>query len=415
MYGFRKPYTVAGFGSEPLLAGLDYKSALIIAQAIGYAGSKMIGVYVVAGQRSEHRTRTILFLIGLAWLALLLLALLPSRFGPLCMLLNGLPLGMIWGLVFSYLEGRRSSEVLAMMLTSSFILSSGVAKSVGKLLLDRGIAEPAMPVLAALAFAPLLLAGMAVLARTPPPDALDHATRGVRAPMDRAARRAYFRRHWVPLLALIAGYTMLAALRDLRDNFAPELWAGNGRSPTATLYSVTEVPITLLVLAGLASLVLVRDNLRALLVVHGLGLAGAVVLGFSALSLTAALMGPVGWTTLSGTGIYLAYAPFSAILFDRMVAVTRSPANAGFLIYLADSCGYGGSVLLMLFRHFGDAPRNWLDLFLRSSLVSAIALAVMTVTSALWFIRQGRRGLLRPTASHRAPPPRQPRGAAVRP
>jgi hypothetical protein len=415
MYGFRKPYTVAGFESEPLLGGLDYKSALIIAQAIGYAGSKAIGVQIVAGQRPERRTRTILFLIGLAWLALLLLALLPSRFGPLCMLLNGLPLGMIWGLVFSYLEGRRSSEILATILTSSFILSSGVAKSVGKLLLDAGVTEPAMPALAALAFAPLLLAGMAVLARTPPRDAMDHATRGERAPMDRTARRAYLRRHRVPLLALVTGYTMLAAVRDLRDNFAPELWSGMGLPATATLYSVTEVPITLLVLGGLASLALVRDNLRALLVVHGLVVTGAVVLGFSALAPTAGLMGPVGWTILSGTGIYLAYAPFSAILFDRMVAVTRSPANAGFLIYLADSFGYGGSVLLMLSRQVGSAPRDRLDLFLHASLVTAIGLALLTMISALWFTREARRRRPGPLVSPHAPPPRQSPGEVAHP
>jgi hypothetical protein len=415
MYGFRKPYTVAGFEGGPLLAGLDPKTALILAQAIGYAVSKMIGVHVVAGQRPERRTRRIFSLIGLSWLALVLLAVLPARFGPLCMLLNGLPLGMIWGLVFSYLEGRRSSEVLATILTSSFILSSGVAKSVGKLLLDAGVAEPQMPALAALGFAPLLVWGMTVLARTPPRDAMDHAMRGERAPMDGAARRAYLRQNWVPLVALVAGYTILAALRDLRDNFAPELWAGMGLPPTAALYSVTEVPITVLVLGGLASLALIRDNLRALLVVHGVVLAGAVVLGLSALAPAAGLMGPVGWTILSGTGIYLAYAPFSAILFDRMVAVTRSSANAGFLIYLADSFGYGGSVSLLLLRHVGSAPRNWLDLFLRASLVAAVALVVLTLISAFWFTCQARRGQLRPTVSPCGRPPPRPPAAAARP
>lgn len=390
MYGFRKPYTVAVFEGQPMLAGLDYKAALIIAQAIGYACSKVIGVHVVAAQRPEHRARTILSLIGLAWLALLLLAVLPARFGPLCLLLNGLPLGIIWGLVFSYLEGRRASEVLATILTSSFILSSGVAKSVGKLLLDAGVSVSAMPALAGLVFTPLLLAGMAVLARTPPRDATDRATRGDRAPMDREARRTYLRRHWLPLTALIAGYTLVTALRDLRDNFAPELWEGFGLQASAALYSVTEVPITVVVLVGLASLALVRDNLRALLVVHGLVIAGAVILGLSALAPGVGATGPIGWTILSGTGLYLIYAPFSAILFDRMVAVTRSPANAGFLIYLSDASGYVGSVLLLILRHTGVAPHDWLRFFLQASLATSVVLVTLVAISAIWFMGMRR-------------------------
>ncbi|MBB5712829.1 DUF5690 family protein [Sphingomonas xinjiangensis] len=388
MYGFRKPYTAAEFEGQPTLLGLDYKAALIIAQAIGYACSKLIGVHVVPGRPPERRTRMILSLIGVSWLALLLLAVLPQRLGPFCMLLNGLPLGMIWGLVFSYLEGRRNSEVLATILTSSFILSSGVAKSVGKLLLDAGVSASAMPALVGLMFAPLLLAGMAVLSRTPPRDALDRAARGARVPMDRAARLDYVRRHWVPLVALILGYTMATAVRDLRDNFAPELWKGLGPHASAGLYSATEVPITLVVLAGLASLAAIRDNLRALLVVHAMVIGGALLLGFSALPGTAGTIGPVGWTIMSGTGLYLVYAPFSAILFDRMVAVTRSPANAGFLIYLCDASGYAGTVVLLILRHTGAAPRDWLRFFLHASLATSIALVVLTTVSALWFSRR---------------------------
>ena len=52
------------------------------------------------------------------------------------MFMNGLFLGMIWGLVFSYMEGRRVSEVLGAVLCASFIVSSGAVKSVGVLLMQ---------------------------------------------------------------------------------------------------------------------------------------------------------------------------------------------------------------------------------------------------------------------------------------
>ena len=69
------------------------------------------------------------------------------------MLLNGLPLGMIWGLVFSYLEGRRQTELLGAGLSVSFIFSSGVVKSVGKVLMqDFGVTQMWMPFLTGLIF-----------------------------------------------------------------------------------------------------------------------------------------------------------------------------------------------------------------------------------------------------------------------
>lgn len=71
-----------------------------------------------------------------AWseLALGLMGLAPSILAPLALFANGLGLGMIWGLVFGFLEGRRLSEVLGAMLCASFILASGGVKSVGKVL-----------------------------------------------------------------------------------------------------------------------------------------------------------------------------------------------------------------------------------------------------------------------------------------
>ena len=60
--------------------------------------------------------------------------------------LNGLPLGMIFGLVLAFLEGRKCTEALAAGLCASFIVSSGVVKSVGRwLIVNQGYSEFEMP------------------------------------------------------------------------------------------------------------------------------------------------------------------------------------------------------------------------------------------------------------------------------
>jgi hypothetical protein len=392
MYAFRKPIAAASFAQLPAIGGFAYKTALIVAQTAGYACSKMIGVRIVSAQGGVGRERLILALIGASWLALLLFALLPPRWGPACLFLNGLPLGMIWGLVVAYLEGRRASELLTSMLTASFILSSGATKSVGTLLMLHGVPPFWMPAATGLVFTPALLIGLKVLARTPPPSARDEAARNARRPMDEPARRRFMREHAPPLAMLVAGYTMLAALRDFRDNFAADMWAQLGRPAVPGLLSATEVPVTIAVILGLAAIGLIRSNLRALVAIHLMVLAGAVTLGLATLAYRAGWLDPVAWTVLTGIGIYLAYAPFSAVLFDRMVAVSRSPGNAGFLIYLADSFGYGGSVGLLFFLQKPDGFRpDPLSLFLHSSLLTSGALSVLVLGSAIWFIREHRR------------------------
>ncbi|WP_245824634.1 DUF5690 family protein [Sphingomonas azotifigens] len=389
MYAFRKPFAAATYAD---VAGwhfaIDYKSALLIAQVIGYALSKLIGVRVIAESGRHGRARQILMLIGASWVALILFALIPAPWNVACLFLNGLPLGLIWGLVFSYVEGRRVSELLGSMLCASFILASGVVKSVATLLMGAGVPELWMPAATGLVFTPVLFLSLWQLERLPPPDARDEAERTVRVPMGAAERTAFLRSHGGTLLLLVLGYVALTALRDIRDNFAAEIWAGLGYGGEASVFAASELPVALLTLGSLALLMLVRDNLRALLAMHGMIVAGALLLAASTLAFEARLIGGLPWITLTGAGLYLAYTPFNAMLFDRMVATIGTAANAGFLIYVADSSGYVGSVALLLVHSFGAPQLDWLRFFAICCQATALLVAVLTSISAVQFLRK---------------------------
>src|ERR1700689_365097 len=159
MYAFRKPFAAASFGSvDGWHYVLDFKIALVIAQVLGYAASKFIGIKVIAEMQHTYRARAILGLIGASWVALVLFAVVPPLFKVPAMFLNGLCLGMIWGLVFSYMEGRRTTEILGAVLCASFIVSSGAVKSVGMLVMQLAhVPVFWMPAAAGLVFVPLLL------------------------------------------------------------------------------------------------------------------------------------------------------------------------------------------------------------------------------------------------------------------
>ncbi len=400
MYAFRKPIAAADFSDVGAgWLGIDYKTLVIIAQVAGYAASKLIGVRVIAEAGRRGRGKAIVGLIAFSWVALILFAVVPTPWNAAVMILNGLPLGMIWGLVFSYLEGRRNSELLGAILCASFILSSGVVKSVAMLLMSMGTTEFWMPAATGVLFFPLLIGSVVALEKLPPPDAEDERERTPRVAMDGADRRAFLREHGLALALLVAGYVLLTAIRDFRDNFAAELWAGLGYSHVAAVFSASELPVAVIALGGLGALMLIRDNMRALLVMHGVVIAGAVLLGIATLMFQAGVIGPILWMILTGAGLYLSYTPFNAMLFDRMIAAIGKAGNAGFLIYVADASGYCGSVALLLYRSFAEPGMRWLPFFIDCCYATALVVTLLTLVSAFTFQHRSRRSAALATAA----------------
>jgi len=156
MYAFRKPFTAATYeGVHFLGTRVELKTALVISQVLGYALSKYVGIKVCSEARPERRRAMLIFLIAWAEAALLLFAVLPPGGQVVAIFFNGLPLGMIWGLVVWYLEGRRTSEILLAALSCSFIVSSGAVKDVGRLLMAHlHVSEAWMPAATGACFLP---------------------------------------------------------------------------------------------------------------------------------------------------------------------------------------------------------------------------------------------------------------------
>ena len=392
MYAFRKPFSAATFAVVPGWSfALDYKIALVIAQVLGYACAKLLGIKIVSELPPARRAVAILGLMGAAWLSLVMFAVVPAPWNVAAMFVDGLSLGMIWGLVFGFMEGRRTSEVLGAILCASFIVSSGAVKSVGKLVMAQWHVSPFwMPAVTGGLFVPLLLVSVWLLTLLPPPNATDVAERVRRAPMDGAARTSFLSSYGVGLALLVASYVLTTALRDFRDNFAAELWAGLGYGDAAAIFTASELPVAVLSLAMLGLIMAVRDNARALLVIHGVVVAGLVLLGLSTLAYQFHLIGPITWMILGGGGLYMAYTPFNAMLFDRMIAVSGRVGTAGFLIYVADAAGYFGSCALLLWRNFGMVRLAWLDVFIACCYVTAVAGGVLVVGAGLYFYRRTR-------------------------
>lgn len=175
MCGFRKPFTAASFDSASFPDGI--KATYVSAQVLGYMLSKFIGIKVISEMEPHRRAVVLLGLISVAELALLLFAVVPPSWGAVFLFLNGLPLGMVFGLVLGFLEGRRLTEAFVAGLCASFILADGVVKSVGAWLLEAGVTDAWMPCIAGLIFLLPLIGFVWMLSRIPQPDAEDITAR----------------------------------------------------------------------------------------------------------------------------------------------------------------------------------------------------------------------------------------------
>lgn len=390
MYAFRKPFTAVAYENSPILWGLDYKIALILAQLFGYTVSKFLGVKVISELNPNHRPFALIGLIGFAELTLVGFALTPTSWGPAWLFLNGLPLGMIWGLVFGFLEGRTLTEVLGAGLSASYILASGVVKSAGRGIMTWGIDERWMPATTGLMFLLPFVLCVYLLWRLPPPNAEDEALRTKRAPMDGASRWAFFMDSALGLCLLTGLYVILTAYRDFRDNFAPELWSALGYGQAPEIFAYSELPVAFGVLIALALLVKIKDNFKAMIVVHWVMLGGCFLIGGSTLLAQYELISGALWMILVGLGAYLAYVPYGSMLFDRLIAAIGFVGTAGFMIYVTDAFGYLGSIGINLYKNFGSGNLSWLAFFRQLSYFTSIFCGICFIGSLLYFSARAR-------------------------
>jgi hypothetical protein len=389
MYAFRKPFAAAHIEGQSL-GSIDLKSALIVSQLAGYALSKMLGVKFNSEMPPARRAWALVFLIVWAESALLLFAVLPSEGKVVALFLNGLPLGTVWGIVFSFLEGRRTSEILGAGLSCAYVVASGAVKSIGGTLLANGVGEAWMPATTGLIFFPLFLVAVLGLSKIPPPSAADVAARTEREPMAGPERRAFLLRYLPGLLLLVLVYLFLTAYRDFRDNYAAEIWTDLGSAQSASVFTLTEIPIALSVMAALGLLYLVKNNRLGLLLTYVIMIAGSALIGIGTLLFDTGAVGPKTWMILVGLGLYLGYVPYGCVLFDRTIAALGVVATAVFLIYVSDAVAYGGSVGLVLYKVFGQAKTSKLEFFRYFSYVASIVCTLFFSICGVYFLRRAQ-------------------------
>jgi len=533
MYAFRKPFAAATYGGLDFLGtGLNHKTVFVISQIIGYTISKYLGCKYCSEISRGMQAKVLVAMIVIAELALLGFAVLPTNLKVLAIFVNGLPLGMVWGLVSRYLEGRKTAELLFAGLSCSYIVASSSVKTIGGWLMESGVSEFWMPVTVGSLFLIPYMVAVFFLNQLPLPSEQDVSNRNKRTTMGREDRMAFLKQFLLGMIMLLVLYFFLTAYRDFRDNYMPEVFAAMGYDAEPTLFSKADYPIAFGIMIVMALLGLVKDHRRGVMAVFVVMISGMILMGGATLlrdvgalqgffgeavtfdeddltytlrdekgnktfsihrntkevvvdnkawhtlgkmdendqqklrklistasgrtgdsedvltsddddltytirihtlpdetenktfsihrntkelivdnepwhslgslddddqailrQLNSRASGGLWWMILIGFGAYLAYVPFGAVLFERIMASTRAAGTAVFAIYLNDAIGYTGSVGIQLYKDLGQPDLNYFQFFRRFTYFMSALGTILFVLSAIYFYRQSKRPL----------------------
>ena len=394
MYAFRKPFTAGTYNNFELW-GLHYKTILIVAQVMGYMCSKWLGIKVISELKPSFRQTLIIGLIVFAEISLVLFGLVPAPYNLIFLFFNGLPLGMVWGVIFSYLEGRKFTEALGMGLSISLIVSSGFLKTVYFQIqnLFPGLTEFWLPAIIGLLFLPAFLFFSWMLKVIPEPTASDKILRSERLPMNGADKRLVIKNYGLGIMGFVLIYILLATMRDFRDNFSVEIWNEIQPGWNKNVFSQTEVISGLIVLLSVGCLSAIKSNATGFLAIQALIAFGICICGVSTLAFAYKLIEPFTWMVVVGTGMFLAYTPIQVALFERMIALFKMKANAGFFVYICDAFGYMGSVVLLFYKEFFMKDLNWSGLLMQFCYVVTVVALLSLGFAYLFFRKKSMREL----------------------
>lgn len=385
VYALRKPFTAATFDGLEFL-GMDYKTATSIVQIAGYILSKLLGIKLVSELQRRHRLPFLIGSVAMAELSLLAFGLVPVPWNIVALFFNGLSLGCMWGVIFSYLEGRRLSGVLASVMGMSIACSSALAKSAGLYLIrDLGVDPFWMPaVIGGVAFVLLVVLAFALNA-LPDPSAEDRAACAERVPMDGRLRRQIFLR-FVPLLTMLfTANLFVTVIRDIKEDFLVNIVDTSQLSAWA--FSGVDAVVTAIILFLFLAVSLIRSHLNVLCTLLVLVLVSMFALVYVAWNYDWLALSPLAWLFVQSLGVYAAFLSFQTLFFERFVACYHIRGNVGFFIVTIDFIGYVGTVGVLVFKELFAGELDWLAFYNSMVVWLGLASCLLFAGSLLWLAR----------------------------
>ncbi|CAK9096907.1 Uncharacterized protein SCF082_LOCUS45476 [Durusdinium trenchii] len=206
----------------------------------------------------------------------------------LCIFGSSFVSSFLYGGIVTYLEGRRSTEILLASISASLVFAGTVSRACAAELLHWGVPPRLMPLL--LGSVSFLLAAFLLVetARAPPPSRADVAARSARTAMPPSKQWEFVRENLLGVVATIGIWACMAGLRSFRDFYTQQIFAAalKDDSPSSKVYVLADVPGAILSFISLVMMSWVSNNQRALFLMLLTNVSGHSVKGWRFLERT---------------------------------------------------------------------------------------------------------------------------------
>lgn len=310
-----------------------------------------------------------------------------ASFNVFALFFNGLALGCMWGVIFSFIEGRKVTDILASLLGVSMAVSSGMAKSLGLFVVNTfGVTEFWMPALiGGLAFPLLVLMGWS-LNKLPSPTDEDRALRSERVALNGEQRRQLFKSYMPLLIMLFFANLFITILRDIKEDFLVNII--DVSTISSWLFAQVDGMVTLIILGIFAMMSLINSNYRVLIVLLSMVIGGAVTISYLAFNYDTLQLPTLYWLFIQSLSLYIVYLSFQTLFFERFIACFKIKGNVGFFIASIDFIGYTGTVCVLLFKEYCSPNIDWMQFYNQFSGWVGIVAGIAFIGSAIYLMQR---------------------------
>jgi hypothetical protein len=162
------------------------------------------------------------------------------------------------------------------------------------------------------------------LNQLPPPSEEDITSRSERSIMDSKGRMTFIKQFLVGMILLLILYFFLTAYRAFRDDYMTEIFSDMGYPPKPGFFVAADWPVAFGIMIVMALLNLAKNHRRGLIAVFAVMISGMLLMGVATVLKDMRTIDGMWWMILIGFGAYLAYVPFGAVLFERVMASTKA-------------------------------------------------------------------------------------------
>lgn len=373
---------------------LTLQECFSIAFVVGFGAAKLPAMRLqTSAFFFQYRLTILLWMLFLSMILTGLAGLLPSHFLQIAALFgSSFVSSFLYGGIVTYLEGRRSTEILLASISASLVFAGTLSRASAAELLRWGVPARFMPLM--LGTGAFLLASflLVLTARAPPPSRADVAARSARTPMSPRKQWQFVRNNLFGVIATIGIWACMAGLRSFRDFYTQQIFsAALSGTPTSKVYILADVPGAVLSFVFLVMMSWVNNSQRALFLMLLTNVVGLLLMAACTYFFRSGHLEGMDWILLYSAAFYAAYSVLNAPLNERIFAVTRAEGTCSFLIYASDFFGYVVTIGLLMYQSFGPlygtANNVVLALFIKMLYILSGLMAFLAICSIFYFSR----------------------------